>query len=254
MIAAGETNAGIVNHLWASVYRISTTKDSIRRFRKRHKLTPPPAQGRPGIRYDGEEADLTGSTKPGIDLDNPDAMLEERGLDPAEWLIDSATVNEWDGPSQEGPVTYHQAKLHIRRKRPELQIVAARSDGWKAPTVHKPLTKGQARLIVVTGDEQCPFHDENLHYLFTGWLEENKPNEGVALGDKVDFPDISRHRLDPENTAKVNECIQSAYDLWRARRAASHNTKWLFMPGNHDERIRNILLDKPSVQPLYGLK
>jgi hypothetical protein len=250
----GETNAGIVKSLWASKYRIDTTKDSIRRFRKRHQLTPPPAQGRPGVRYDGDEADVTGRTQIGLHMDDPDAMLEERGLSPEQWLIDSATVNEWDGPSQEGPVTYHQAKFHLKRKRPELQIVPARSDGWKAPTVHRPLTKGQTRLIVVTGDEQCPFHDENLHYLFTGWLEENKPDEGVALGDKVDFPDISRHRLDPENTAKVNECIQSAYDLWRARRAASTNTHWQFMPGNHDERIRNILLDKPSVQPLYGVK
>lgn len=253
MIAAGETNAGIVNHLWASQYRLSTTKDSIRRFRKRHQLLPPPAQGRPGIRYDGEEADVTGSTKLGLHMDDPDAMLRERKLNPEEWLIDSATVNEWDGPSQEGPVTYHQAKIHIKRKRPELQLLPARSDGWIAPPRKRAATKG-TKLIAVVGDQQCPYYDENLHYLFCGWLEENQPDEIVFLGDTVDYPEISRHRLDPENTATVNECTQSGYDLLRGVRVAAPNALIRKLAGNHDERLRNILLDKPSVQPLYGAK
>ncbi len=107
----GETNAGIVKSLWASKFRIDTTKDSIRRFRKRHKLTPPPAQGRPGIRYNGDEADLTGRTQIGLHMDDPDAMLQERGLDPAQWLIDSALrwVESPADPSDpnEGSVAAH---------------------------------------------------------------------------------------------------------------------------------------------------
>jgi hypothetical protein len=253
MIATGETNAGIVSNLRSSKYRISTTKDSIRRFRKRHSLLPPPAQGRPGIRYDGDEADVTGYPKIGLHMDDPDTMLEERGLDPEEWLIDGATVNEWDGPSQEGPVTYHQAKFHIKRKRPELQLLAARSDGWVAPPRKRATTKG-TQLIVVAGDHQAPFHNEGLHDQFIGWLEDNQPDELVALGDKIDLPNVSRHRLDPENTAKVNECIQSGYDLFRDYRNAAPNTIMKFMPGNHDLRIRDLILDKPSMHPLHGVK
>ncbi len=261
LIEEGETNRGVSKCLRSQGYEASEA--AIRRFRKRHRLGPSLSRAkltnkgsrRPGLQRDGDNVVVTSPATPHNPMDDPDAMLVERGLNPEEWLIEGATINEWDGPSEEGLRTYHQAKLHLKRKHPELQILPARSDGWKAPPI-KPhlLQKKGSRLIVVTGDDQCPFHDENLHYLFLGWLEENCPEEGVALGDKVDFPDISRHRLDPENTAKVNECIQSAYDVWRARRVASPDTRWQFMPGNHDERIRNILLDKPSVQPLYGVK
>jgi hypothetical protein len=74
------------------------------------------------------------------------------------------------------------------------------------------------------------------------------------LGDTIDLPDISRHRLDPENTAIVNECIQSGYDVIRDYVTSSADTEWQMLEGNHDERLRNILLDKPSVRPLYGVK
>jgi len=251
LIEQGGTNSSIARAL-------ETTEKSIRRFRKRHHIeAPSPIDSRKGsVHYhDGDKADVTTPAASGLVLDDPDTMLRERGLSPESWLISSATINEWNGPSaDEGMVTYHQAKLNIKRKHPELEILPARSDGWKAPPIKETIQSNKSRLIVITGDEQCPFHDENLHYLFTGWLEENEPDEGVALGDKLDLPDISKYRIDPENTAKVNDCIQSAYDLWRARRIASNHTRWRFCPGNHDERLRNILLDKPSVYPLYGLK
>jgi hypothetical protein len=255
LIEAGDTNSEVAHRITEDL-DLPTTEKSIRRFRKRNHIGAPCPEGsrKGSVRYhDGDQADVTTPAGTGLVLDDPDTMLRERGLNPKDWVIDGATVNEWDGPSQEGPVTYHQAKLHIKRKRPELQVIPARSDGWTAPPRAKA-SNNKTKLIVVTGDQQAPFHDEKLHYLFCGWLEENEPDQGVALGDKVDFPDISRHRLDPENTAKVNECVQSGYDLFRGYRTASLDTEWLFMPGNHDERIRNILLDKPSVQPLYGVK
>lgn len=255
LIGKGETNTSVVKLLKSSSHRFVTTEKSIRRFRKRHGLEVPTRPSSAGYRIEGDQGELTSPTRRGSSMDDPDAMLRERGLDPEDWVIESATINEWDGPSaDEGMVTYHQAKLNLRKKRPDLQIVAARSDGWTAPPAKGVARSNGTRLIAVTGDQQAPFHDENLHHLFCAWLEENEPDELVALGDKVDFPDISRHRLDPENTAVVNECIQSGYDLFRAYRASAPNTRMKFMPGNHDERIRNILLDKPSVQPLYGVK
>jgi hypothetical protein len=250
LIEQGESNASIVRILGES------TEKSIRRFRKRHNIAPPsPIDSRKGsVHYhDGDEADVTTPAASGLILDDPDAMLRERGLSPQDWFLNDATINEWDGPSQDGPVTYHQAKLHIKRKHPELQILAARSDGWVAPKIKKPLS-GRSQLWVVVGDQQCPFQDEELHEAFCSWLETNKPDHGISLGDLLDFPDISRHRLDPENTANVNECVQLGYDMLRDYRVASPDTDWQILPGNHSERIRNLLLDKPSVQPLYGIK
>lgn len=252
LIEAGNTNSEIAHRI-TQVLSLPTSERSVRRFKKRHGFNLPPIKDRAGATIKGDEAEVTTpASQASLSLDDPDAMLRERGLEPKDWVIDAATINEWDGPSQEGPVTYHQAKIHLKRKLDTL-IFAARSDGWKAPPP-KPVETTGTRLIVINGDHQAPFHDEKLHYLFCGFLEENKPNELISLGDKVDFPDISRHRLDPENTATVNECIQAGYDLFRAERQAAPDTRIRLMPGNHDERIRNILLDKPVARPLYGVK
>lgn len=254
LIGRGETNAGVVKSLWASKHRFETTEKSIRRFRKRHGLEVNNKAAHAGYKITGDEGEVTSSAHRKNPMDDPDAMLRERGLDPEEWIIESATINEWDGPSaEEGMVTYHQAKLNLCRKRPELQLIPARSDGWVAPERSKASTKG-TKLVVVMGDQQAPFYDEKLHYLSCAWLEENEPDEIALLGDTVDYPEISRHRLDPENTATVNECTQSGYDLLRGIRRAAPKARIRKLAGNHDERLRNILLDKPSMQPLYGAK
>lgn len=254
MIEDGETNTTIAK-------AVQSTEGSIRRFRDRHGLEPAAinASGKTGVKLEGDKAELTArkvatEAKPYPHMDDPDAMLRERGLDPEKWVIDGATVNEWDGPQAGGNVvTYHQAKLNLRRKRPEATLLPARSDGWVAPP-KKTLMAGETQLIVVVGDQQAPFQDDNLHGLFCEWLDENRPDRGVSLGDTIDLSDISRHRPDPDNYASLNECTQVGYDLLRGYVTASPGTNWEILDGNHDERLRNILLDKPSIRPLYGVK
>jgi hypothetical protein len=245
-IARGESNCWIAKNL-----PIPTTSYSVKRFRDRHELGYPSKQ-KGEVSIKGDDAELT--SKPSRKLDDPDTMLRERGLDPSDWLIENLIVNEWDGPSKEqGTVTYYQCKLHLKRKKPLAQLVAPRTDGWKAPKPKKP-ARGKPQLTVVVGDQQAPFQDEGLHAAFCSWLQTVQPDYGITLGDTIDLPTISRHRLDPENTATVNECLQAGYDLLRGYREASPATRWTKLCGNHDERLRNILLDKPSVQPLYGIK
>ncbi len=253
MVEDGETNATIAREM-------QTTTHSIRRFRNRHGLSAAAinTSKKVSTRVTGDAAEVTTpvtvTDKPYPHMDDPDAMLRERGLDPEHWVIDGATVNEWDGPQSGGSViTYHQAKLNLRRKRPEASLLPARSDGWIAPP-KKELNRGEAQLIVVVGDQQAPFQDDNLHALFCEWLDENRPDRGVSLGDTIDLGDISRHRPDPENYASLNECTQVGYDLLRGYVESSPGTYWEILDGNHDERLRNILLDKPSIRPLYGVK
>lgn len=253
-IEDGDTNCGIARLLQRD-YDLPTSESSIKRFRKRHGLQIPGTE-KAGIRQKGDDLEGTTEVKQGPPvLDDPDKMLRDRGLNPEDWFIDAITVNEWDGPKSGGnKVTYYQAKFTAkRRKAVELQIFQPGTDGWKAPNYGKraPAPKG---LIVVVGDQQAPFHDKDLHTLFLKWLKVNEPKQGVSLGDSVDFPDISRHRLDPENTATVNECLQEGYNLFRDYVDASPLTFWRKLIGNHDERIRNILLDKPSVRPLYDIQ
>lgn len=253
LIEDGETNATIARE-------VQSSERSISRFRIRHGLTAASinTSRKTTTRVSGDNAEVTTSVtvtdKAFPHMDDPDAMLRERGLDPEHWVIDGATVNEWDGPQAGGSViTYHQAKLNLKRKRPEATLLPVRSDGWLAPPKRKR-AQGETQLIVVVGDQQAPFQDDNLHALFCEWLAENQPDRGVCLGDTIDLGDISRHRPDPDNFASLNECTQVGYDLLRGYVMSSLDTEWEILDGNHDERLRNILLDKPSVRPLYGVK
>jgi hypothetical protein len=254
LVEQGEFNTSIAKKV-TEEFDFPTTESAIRRFRKRHTLGVPTGE-KPAVSIEGDDAWITSAPERDYkNLSDPDAMLRERGLDPEEWIIQGATVNEWEAPLAKGTkTTYHQAKLQLKRKQPECQLLPARSDGWKAPKRIPWRDPGDPYLVVITGDQQAPFHDEKLHELFCWWLDANKPAEGVLLGDTVDFPEVSKYPLDPENTATTNECIQSGYDLLRGYVESSPLTKWRKLCGNHDERLRSLILGKPSTHPLYGLK
>lgn len=257
-IQAGETNASIVRKV-SLHFEQTTSERSVARFRKRHELNP--AGFDPDwVQVDGDRGEVQ-VTSEGI-LQDPDKMIRERGLDPAEWVIEGGMrVNQYEGPASaehaektgESKVTYHQTRFSIVKRNPLHQIVAARTNGWRPPKKADRL-KSVPRLVVIAGDQQAPFYDRGLHSCFLQFLGENRPHEGVSLGDSVDYPEPSRHPLDPDNTASINECNQSGYDMYRGYVNASPDTAWIKLPGNHDERIRNLILGKPSMHPLYGVK
>lgn len=263
---AGETNSSIVSYLIAH-HQHYTTESSLRRFRQRHRIQIP-GQSKAYTKRDGDKADCATEPQGFVRnmndtpiLDDPDTMLRNRGLDPEEWYIDDnlgIKVNEWDGPQVDGNIVrYYQAKFTAKRKRPELTLMPVRADGWRPPAkdwiagTNRSRSK-KPKLVVICGDQQAPFQDDDLHRLFCQWLYDNEPDEGVNLGDLMDFPDISRHPDDPENTAHANECMQVAYDLMRGYVDASPNTEWQWMPGNHDKRLRDYLIK--NAPRVYDIK
>lgn len=256
-IKAGETNASL-----AKAY--ATSEKSIRRFRKRHGVNP--AAVADGGAFTEFKADGTaeGGTAPSLVLDDPDTMLRKRGLDPEKWIIANLRANEYQGPASsehteatgETKVTYNQTRFNVVPKEPIVpayQIVAPRTDG---PS-YKPRARRSVKaptLIAVLGDQQAPFHDKGLHARFLEWTAQNQPEEIVNLGDSLDLPNISRHQLDPENSASVNESLQSGYDMYRDYREAAPDARMRKLYGNHDERLRNLILDIPKNNALHGLK
>lgn len=260
-IIEGATNATLAREF-------DTSEAAIRRFRKRHSVNPGAVGGDyTKVDDDQAEASITGIGDDGrkLLLLNPDEMLRMRGLDPEDWEITHLSPNMWDGPNSSlgrengGPakITYYQTKFTATKKRPEFQLVAARDDGrvFKPRTWFGQALDGQPKLVVIVGDQQAPYQDVGLHEKFLDWLDYYKPQEGVSLGDTADYPDISRHRLDPQNTATVNECTQATYDMLLDYRLAGPDVNWTILGGNHcSERLRNILLDKPSIRPMYGIK
>jgi hypothetical protein len=235
-----------------------TSEAAIRRFRKRNNINPTAVDPRADYTtVDGDNAEGSISSDKPI-LDDPDAMLCQRGLDPRDWEITHITVNEYQGPKSAeeggGKVTYYQTKFTCVKKRPDVQLIAGELRG------SLNLSKRRVRRAdsntpetwVLTGDQQAPFQDKALHESFQYWLEAHRPDRGLLLGDTVDFPEPSRHAVDPDNTATVNECIQVGVNLLSDYVLASEDTEWDLIEGNHDERLRNTIIDK--IPAMYRIK
>jgi hypothetical protein len=249
LASEGKSNSHILIELAA--LGVNTSDRSLRRAFRRWGIDRNGETTPDGVQVDGDTAEVTNSNVSLKDTDL-ETVLRNRGIDPDEWQVPGFTVNEWDGPGPEGQVqSYQQLKIQCTRKRPESLLEAARVPGdYIAPKKFK--TSDSERLVVFVGDQQAPFHDRKLHSAFLAFLEDQEPHLGVSMGDTVDFPDISRHRLDPENTASVQECVNSGYALLRDYVQASEETEWVKIPGNHDERIRNFMID--NAMEFYGLK
>jgi len=177
------------------------------------------------------------------DLGDLEGLLEDRNLDPEDWEVTNLRVNEW-GENGEN----RQLRATFNRKAPS--ISPARIDGdYKRPKTQKSNKNG--KLVVFVGDPQAPFHDKDLHNAFCSFLAEEKPEEGILIGDTMDLPNVSRHPAEPDWAATTQECIDSAYGLLRDYVQSSEKTHWTKLSGNHDERLRRSIIDR--VPDLYNL-
>ena len=187
-------------------------------------------------------------------VEDLDRLLAERGLRRDDWLIVSVVVNKWEGfvrhDEAVARVPLRQLKVTLRPK-PSLALLMPAVD--VKPLV-KPAKadKTSPRLVVFVGDEQEPHSDPALAELFLRWLERNQPDEGVHLGDLLDLGPISRHRTDPVWDRTVQDGINAGYQTLRHRREASPGTRWVMLPGNHEERIRDYQLAHAAA--LYGVR
>lgn len=228
---------------------IPSSERSIRRALDRWGVARPAGQGKlfddSGFTVEQDEATVT--ERPTFAYSHPDDLLKERGLDPEDWEVKSFTVNEWDSPTGD---VLKQLKAQCVRKKPFSVVLPADID-LKVPAPVEP-DKGKVRFVVLVGDQQAPFHDTHLHELFCGWLAENQPDEGILVGDSGDFNTISRHPDEPDWKADTQECVTSTGQIFYDYRVAHTPTKWKKIPGNHDERLRRVVIDR--LADWYGLK
>jgi len=215
-------------------YDVDTTRHSIRRAVKRWRSNV--------ISVDDKEATVVTND---YDLGDIDRLLRDRNLDPEDWEVTNLRVNEW-GENGEN----RQLRATFARRHPTTIEPARVPSDYQRPRPKK--SNEDSRLIVFVGDQQAPFHDKKLHETFLSFLAEEKPEEGILIGDTMDFPVISRHPSEPHTAATTQECIDSAYLIIRDYVQSSEGTYWTKLAGNHDERIRRTIID--NVPDLYDLK
>lgn len=225
---------------------VKTTARSISRARRRWGYNSSEQAENAGVKINGDEAEVTTDPRQWTTpLNDTDALLRERGLDPEDWVVHSVIVNEWDSVAGDG-ITLKQFKLHLRRKKPMQLVIPARVKLELPPYESLQTIPDGPRLIVLVGDQQAPYHNVRLHRLFLDWLDENKPEEGILMGDTGDFPNISRHPAEPAWAATTQGCVDAVGQVILDYTLASRETEWLKLPGNHDERLRRSVINQLS--------
>ena len=199
-------------------------------------------------KIDGDRARLTAS-----ELKTAEELMAERGLSTDDWRVDRLKLNEWgENPSTGEP--YKQMTVHLVRK-PDLQMLfpAADAPKLKPPKIRRA-SKTKPQLWALVSDHQAPLHDEGAHQSFLRWLSAVKPDCGIHLGDLVDFSNVSRFgdSGDRRYNADVQTCINAGYRILSEIVQASPSTRWHFMLGNHDERLRREALTRS--ERLWGIR
>lgn len=201
--------------------------------------------------------DKTGQVTDGeltLDADNLgdiNKLLRERGLKPAEWVVVSATVNEWDG--HEGPL--RQLKVTVRRKLDVNLLQPAAVSNLKFPKLRPQPSKNplKPRLFFIYGDDQRPNVDRGFERWKLQWVRKHQPDVIVDLGDGMDFPSVSGHKTNPAMNYSAQQCIDD-YATWLFQlRCAAPNAEIVILADNHvTGRLRDYQLANAAA--LYGVK
>ena len=257
-LAEGKSDQWISESL-SRKYRVGTTRHSIRRARMRWGLKPLEGVERAAFTYSGDEAEIT--SKPVFQASTPEDLMHERGLNPEEWEIINLTINEWealtavnDDTGENEVKTLRQLKLHCKRKTPLKLIIPARMPGdyIRRNPLRVAYRENGSQLIVIASDQQFPHVDPVLQNLFLEWLDYNKPQRGIFGGDTLDMPKESKHPNNPEWDTELQFQLDGGYLMIRDTVQASPDTMWELLLGNHDERLRNYIIN--NTPQLYGLR
>lgn len=187
------------------------------------------------------------------DLGDVRDMLKRRGLNVDEWVIGRTRVNEWGA----GRCTHCEAEVApLTQLRVDLDpvsrvILPARTDGWRPRPPKVTRAQRDGELVVFLSDQHAPHQDDELHATTLKWLRREKPDRVVLLGDLLDLDAVSRHRANPEWASTLQECIDTGYRLVADYVAAAPGARFQMLAGNHEDRLRNALLD--NLRAVTGL-
>lgn len=237
----GQSNSQIARNLF-EVHGVETSEKSIRRaFRRWGKLSGA------SVKIQGNLAEIvTPSTRLVTD---PEELMRELGVEPEDWEISSIVVNRWGDVNDPS----YQLKATLKNKNVLDQLILPAADvSYRHDGVFKQPEVGENLLGFYASDFHEPFVEPKLFHALCRWINKHQPHEGIIGGDLPDFPAQTKHRYKPEWHASAQTCVNASYMALLDIRTSSEETKLIYMPGNHDERIRNSIIDYN--QNLYELR
>lgn len=105
-------------------------------------------------------------------------------------------------------------------------------------------------------DEHFPYQDEHARSVAMQITRDFNPTIRVSGSDGMDFYAISRFDKDPRRLKAGG--LQREIDLWKKGqkewRDASPEAKAIYIPGNHEDRLRRYLWNHPEIYELDVLR
>lgn len=149
---------------------------------------------KPGVQRTDDRLTVTG--EPGELADIP-AMLARRNIDPNDWIVERAVVNEWESSAMvEGEwiaTTLHQLKIFLLAK-PKLpaDFFGFDPSPWKPPEERPAKLANKPKLYMVTSDLQIPYHDPVFAELQCRLAHDLKIDRWYDAGDEFDLATLGR--------------------------------------------------------------
>jgi len=273
-------SAGVYTHKWIRGHKTPQVLIDVYVRQNRHTETGADSPAVRKIEGNVVEADLDVLYPHGEPMVRKAELMERLGLnelDEEEWEIEGGRIGQWGGQMKVGEkgdeslVYTNQYKGEVRFQRkerqpqfPEPQEVhvhlppaglanetdTMRPDGWETALLYTDPHYG-FRRIERTGD-LIPVHDRHAIDLVKQVAQRADIDRVCCLGDMIDAPAISDYTGTPDLTRTLQpSLLEASYDIGQIRHAAEPEAfDWI--EGNHDERVRETLLD--SAPELYGIR
>lgn len=174
-------------------------------------------------------------------------LAKFHGIDPELNIVVKRQAKRWNQAIGDGQVAeMNGLTLTFEARYPADTILPARAEGWKPPKRGARRATAGARVITVSTDWHEPYSDAGLFDCYLQVIAELKPDEDWDLGDLVDYPQPSRHRMTKGFEATPQECVDARYRHDAERVAAAPNAIHRRLYGNHDVRVDIAVTEKVS--------
>lgn len=240
----GFNNTEIAHHL--NTLGVKTSRDSVRRAKKRWGISAPPAgkfggspEMKPGTTVKDGIATIVlpkTTTPPApMGLRDDRQVLIDHNLDPERFRIKVYTDNHWDGPSQKGPITYYQSKC-VAELRPMAQDFPVTFEpAWHPPKPRRRRVSVGPLLVPQFSDPHFPLHEPDLYEASLAWTDEfqHRIREILIPGDEGDWTPFSRWGKNRRINVSVSDAQKGVYEGLSGYRSAAPDTPIKILPGNH---------------------
>ena len=109
--------------------------------------------------------------------------------------------------------------------------------------------------IAFPTDEHYPFQDEDARSIALQIVRDFSPDILISGSDGLDFYGVSAF---DKNPARIKVSLQDEIDAWKAGqrewKSAAPNARRVYLPGNHEDRLRRYLWRHPELSSLEAMK